>query len=137
MDRYYLCDSVRHVPEGIWTTPGVIVEKFIPEEDARGTYLRVWTFFGGQERSSRYRANAPLIRFADYIDREPIAVPGEMRAIRARLGFDYGKFDYVKNAGRYFLLDANRTPGAPGAFANDPEVSVSLDRLATGIEAFL
>ena len=137
MDHYYLCDSPGHVPEGIWTTPGVIVEKFIPEQDDRGTYLRVWTFFGNQERSSRYRARAPLIRFADYLGREAVAVPDEMRAIRARLGFDFGKFDYVKHEGRYFLLDANRTPGAPGAFANDPEVSASLDRLASGIEAFL
>ena len=137
MDHYYLCDSTRHVPEAIWTTPGVIVEKFIPEEDERGTYVRFWTFFGGEERSFRYRANVPLIRFSDCIDREPIPVPDELRAIRARLGFDFGKFDYVKHEGRYYLLDANRTPGAPDAFASDPAVKASLDRLAGGIDAFL
>ena len=137
MDHYYLCDSMRHVPDAIWATPGVIVEKFIPEEDERGTYLRVWTFFGGEERSTRYRAKVPLIRFADCVDPEPVAVPEEMRAMRARLGFDFGKFDYVKHDGRYFLLDANRTPGAPGAFTADPQVKASLDRVARGIEAFL
>jgi hypothetical protein len=137
MDHYYLCDSLQRVPEAIWTTPGVIVEKFIPEEDERGTYVRFWTFLGGEERSFRYRAKVPLIRFSDGIDREPVPVPDQLRAMRARLGFDFGKFDYVKHEGRYYLLDANRTPGAPDAFANDPAVKVSLDRLAGGIEAFL
>jgi hypothetical protein len=137
MDHYYLCESTRHVPDAIWTTPGVIVEKYVAEEDERGNHVRFWTFLGAEERSFRYRAKVPLVRFSDCIDREPIPVPDEMRAIRARLGFDYGKFDYVKHEGRYYLLDANRTPGAPDAFANDPSVRASLDRLAAGIDAFL
>jgi hypothetical protein len=135
MDHYYLCESTRHVPDAIWTTPGVIVEKYIAEEDERGNYVRFWTFLGGAERSFRYRAKVPLVRFSDCIDREPIPVPDEMRAMRARLGFDYGKFDYVRHEGRYYLLDANRTPSAPDAFANDPAVRASLDRLAAGIDA--
>jgi len=139
MDSYYLCESLARVPDDIWTTPGVIVEKFIPELDERGSYMRFWTFFGAEERSFRYRApaNVALIRFSDCIDREPIAVPAEMRALRARLGFDYGKFDYVLHEGRYFLLDANRTPSAPRAFANDPNVRASLDRLARAIRTFI
>ena len=137
MDHYYLCRSMREVPEAIWTQPGVIVEKFIPEEDERGTYVRFWTFFGAEERSNRYRAKVPLVRFSDCIDREPVEVPGEMRELRARQGFDFGKFDYVKHDGRYYLLDANRTPGAPDAFASDAEVKASLDRIAGGIDAFL
>lgn len=137
MDNYYLCRSMREVPEGIWAQPGVIVEKFVAEEIGSDSFLRVWTFFGDKERSTRYRAKVPLIRFADYVDREDVGVPDEMRALRARLGFDYGKFDYVKHEGRYYLLDANRTPGAPGAFASDPAVRASLDRIAGGIDAFL
>lgn len=137
MDAYYLCESTRHVPDEIWTTPGVIVEKYIPEEDEGGNHIRIWTFFGDEERSSRYRARVPLIRFADCIDREEVAVPDEMRALRERLGFDFGKFDYVKHDGRYYLLDANRTPGAPDVFVSDPSVRASLDRLAGGIAAFL
>ena len=137
MDHYYLCDSIRHVPAQVWTTPGLVVEKFIPEEDEDGTYIRHWTFFGAQERSNRYRARVPLIRIADTLGREPVPVPDEIRATRERLGFDYGKFDYVKHDGRYYLLDANRTPGAPDDFVRDASVRESLDRLASGIEAFL
>lgn len=137
MDHYYLCESSRRVPEAIWGAPGVVVERFIPERDERGSYLRIWTFFGDADRSTRYRAHVPLIRFADCSDPEPIPVPDEMRAMREKLGFDYGKFDYVKHDGRYYLLDANRTPGAPDAFASNAAVKVSLDRLAKGIEGFL
>ncbi len=139
MDSYYLCESMARVPNAIWATPGVIVERFVPEEDERGTYLRVWTFFGGEERSSRYRAPAkvPLIRFADCAEREEVEVPATIRALRASLGFDFGKFDYVKHGGRYYLLDANRTPGAPDAFAENPPVKASLDRVARGIASFL
>jgi hypothetical protein len=39
--------------------------------------------------------------------------------------------------GRYWRLDANRTPGAPDSFTSDPSVRASLDRLAGGIAAFL
>ena len=139
MDSYFLCDCIARVPDAIWTTPGVIVEKFVPEEDERGAYMRFWTFFGSEERSFRYRApaNVALIRFSDCIDREAIAVPDEIRAMRKRLGFDFGKFDYVKHEGRYFLLDANRTPGAPDAFTADPSVKASLERMAGAIREFL
>jgi hypothetical protein len=137
MDSYYLCDSMRDVPGAIWDTPGVLVEKFIPERDALGNYLRVWTFFGPEERSTRYLSRDLLIRAGNYVSREAVPVPDEMRAMREKLGFDFGKFDYVRHEGGYVLLDANRTPGAPARLADDPEVAASFDRVARGIEAFL
>jgi hypothetical protein len=137
MDNYYLCDSMRHVPDAIWDTPGVIVERFIPERDERGNYIRVWTFFGGEERSSRYRSRDLLIRAENYLDREPVEVPGEMRRLRVKLGFDFGKFDYVRHEGGYVLLDANRTPGAPATVMQKPDFTASLDRIARGLNAFL
>ena len=137
MDDYFLCESIRHVPDQLWSIPGVIIEKYIPERDERGSYMRIWTFFGAEERSNRYRSNSQLIRFDNSIDREPVEVPAEIRELRGRLGFDYGKFDYVRHGERYVLLDANRTPGGPAAFVEDPSIAASLDRLAGGIEAFL
>lgn len=137
MDSYYLCESMRHVPDAIWDTPGVIVERFIPERDERGNYIRVWTFFGGEERSSRYRSHDLLIRADNFVDREPVEVPDEMRRLRVQLGFDFGKFDYVRHEGGYVLLDANRTPGAPAKVAQNPEFAASLDRIALGLNAFL
>lgn len=137
MDSYFLCDSMRRVPEAIWATPGVIVEKFLPEREGNRNHLRVWTFCGREERSTRYRSPDALIRAANYESREPVEVPDEIRAWRPRLGFDMGKFDYVRHDGRYILIDANRTPSAPAHFADHPEVAASFERIARGIEAFL
>jgi len=137
MDAYFLCDSIRHVPAGIWDAPGVIVEKFIPESDERGNYVRIWTFFGSQYRSTRYCSTDALIRISNFVSREPVEVPEAMRAWREKLGFEYGKFDYVLHEGEYILLDANRTPGAPASFAEHPEIVASFDKIATGIDDFL
>jgi hypothetical protein len=137
MDNYYLCASLANVPEGIWSTPGVIVEKFVPEREGESYHLRIWTFFGKEERSSRYRSREPLVRSDNYLDRVAVPVPEELRETRARLGFDFGKFDYVMHEGRCMLLDANRTPGAPSRLAASPEIQASFDRIATGINEFL
>jgi len=64
----------------------------------------------------------------------PVAVPDELRAERSRLGFDYGKFDFVVHEGRAILLDANRTPSAPPP---SPEVDASNVHLAGGIDSLL
>lgn len=137
MADYYLCESIGKVPEPLWDTPGVIVEKFIPERDERGLYLRMWTFFGDRDRSSRYRSHSPLIKAENVLDREDVPVPDEMRALRASLGFDFGKFDYVLHEGRYVLLDANRTPGAPTDLVKNFQLAAVFDELARGIDVFL
>jgi hypothetical protein len=136
LPEYTVYPSVREVPERLWSSPGINVEKCVPERDERGYYLRVWTFFGDRERSSRYLSKELLIKSSSYLAREAVAVPDEMRRIRERLGFDYGKFDYVRHDGRYYLLDANRTPASPARFAAQPDVQASYDELAAGLDVF-
>lgn len=54
-----------------------------------------------------------------------------LREKRRTLGFDYGKFDFVDHGGESALLDANRTPGAPG-----PELGPAVTRaFARGLHA--
>lgn len=137
MTRYPIYQSAADVPGKIWDMPGINVEKLVPEQDERGFYLRVWTFFGSRERTSRYLSHEVVIKSSSYIEREVVVVPDEMRELRARLGFDYGKFDYVRHDGRFYLLDANRTPAAPAQFVSSPDVVASLDQLAAGIDGFL
>lgn len=137
MDHYYLCESMARVPDRIWETPGVLVEKFVPETDASGNYLRIYTFCGPEERSTRYRSADPLIRAGNYLSREPVEVPPVVREWREQLGFDLGKIDYVRHEGEFVLLDANRTASAPERFAADPEMAAAFERLSRGIEAFL
>jgi hypothetical protein len=65
---------------------------------------------------------------------EPCGVPDEIRAERERLGFDFGKFDFVIHDGRPILLDANKTPSTP---ADSPAVAPLYAYLAEGIDGFL
>lgn len=129
---YRIYPRIGEVPETIWSTPGLIVEKFLPEQDSRGFYVRLWTFFGSHERSSRYRAPDPIVKAENFIDREPVPVPDEIRMWRQRLKLDYGKFDYVCRDGQAILLDVNKTPSAPERIA-----ARDFSDLAEGIDAFL
>lgn len=135
-EHYPRYDSVRQVPDAVWRTPGMVVERFLPETDAAGLYYsRHWVFFGDRDRSIRLSSRVPVIKSGDALGREEIAVPDALREWRAKLGFDFGKFDYVRHGERFVLLDVNRTPSLP-AYA-DAEVAASQNHLAEGLESLL
>jgi hypothetical protein len=131
---YPVLRSARDVPDAIWRNDGLVVERFLPERDARGYWMRVWVFFGDRERCSRYCGPEPVIKSAQIIAREKVPVPDLLRAERERLGFDFGKFDFVVIGGQPVLLDANRTPSAPPP---GPEMDASNAYLAGGLAALL
>jgi hypothetical protein len=131
---YPILGSVSEVPADVWNNPGLVVERFLPEQDAQGFWLRVWVFFEDRERCTRYCGTEPIVKGANVVARESVPVPEEMRAERERLGFDYGKFDFVVREGRAILFDANRKPGAPPP---SPEIDASNAHLAGGREALL
>ncbi|MEM7444755.1 MAG: hypothetical protein AAF414_15640 [Pseudomonadota bacterium] len=112
MVSYNLYDTLSGVPEDAWADGSRVVERLIPEPDPQGYAMRTWIFFGDRERCTRYVGPNPIIKGADIIARSPAPVPDELRAERERLGFDYGKFDFVVHDGKGVLLDANRTPGS-------------------------
>jgi hypothetical protein len=134
-DGYPIYASAKQVPELAWTTPGLLVEKFLPEQDSHGYYLRVWLFFGERETSGRWRASVPIIKGEDLLEREDVPVPDELRARRKELGFDFGKFDYVRHGERFVLLDTNRTPSFTPAIGG--RAARLPDQLAAGLESFL
>jgi hypothetical protein len=136
-DDYRVYASPRQVPDQAWEAPGVVVERFLPEQDARGFYLRVWIFFGDRETSARCRAAEPIIKGENMLDHVAVPVPDELRAWRERLGFDYGKFDYVCPDGQPVLLDTNRTPGISVKLFDDPQLRANLDSLNDGLGVFL
>ncbi|MGH8041905.1 MAG: hypothetical protein ACREPN_07675 [Rudaea sp.] len=131
---YPILGSTSMVPADVWDNPGLVVERFLPEQDAHGYWVRAWVFFGDRERCTRYRGTHPIVKSATIVAHEPAPVPDELRAERERLGFDYGKFDFVVRDGRPILFDANRTPSAPPP---NPEIEASNARLAGGLEALL
>ena len=134
MSRYPIFAATSAVPDEVWGNPGLVVERFMPERDEHGYCVRAWVFCGDRERCTRYRGTHPIVKSATIVAHEPAPVPEEMRAERGRLGFDFGKFDFVVRDGEAILLDANRTPSAPPP---TPEIEASNARLAAGIEGLM
>jgi hypothetical protein len=131
---YALVRSVQEVPDRIWSDRSLVVERFLPERDGDDYCIRAWIFLGDRERCARFRSRSPVVKASGFIGREKADVPEALRAERARLGFDYGKFDFVIHDGMPVLLDANRTPGAP---SDDAEIEAGNLDLARGIDMFL
>jgi hypothetical protein len=128
---YVLFDRAGDVPEQIWRDPQLVVEKFMPERDPRGFALRTWCFMGRRETCSCCISADPVVKGAAVIAREMVAVPAELRDVRRRLGFEYGKFDFVLHDGRPVLFDANFTPTVPENLTE--ELSLSAKELALGL----
>jgi hypothetical protein len=130
--NYPILDHRDQVAEWVWTSPHMVVERFLPEQDARGFYLRSWIFFGEREVCRRFRSDQRMLKGENYAEVELAEVPESLRPERERLGFDYGKFDFVVRDGEAILLDANKTPGMPR-----PENRLGYASLAEGLASFL
>jgi hypothetical protein len=135
-EPYPILRSLAEVPKAVWNNPGLVVERFLPEQDVRGYWTRAWVFFGDRERCTRYLGNHPIVKSGNILAREPASIPEELRAERRRLGFDYGKFDFVVRDGQAILLDANRTPWTPHSLWT-PEMEASNYNLALGLDSLL
>jgi hypothetical protein len=133
---YPILESARDVPAAVWDNPGLVVERFLPEQDDRGFWMRAWVFLGDRERCTRYLGTHPIVKAGSILAREPVPVPDELRAERQRLGFDYGKFDFVVRDDRPILFDANRTPSSPPPPVT-AELTASNANLARGLDAWL
>lgn len=132
--RYRIFDRVSDVPFTVWLNPDLVAERFQPERHDRYYCLRTWVFLGELESNSLSYSEEPVVKGRNVVRRESVpTVPDELRAIRRRLGFDYGKFDYAIVDGRVVLYDANRTPTLGGTGS---EVSQNIAALADGIRAF-
>jgi hypothetical protein len=132
---YRIYSSIAEVPRRIWADPRLVVERFIPELEGSLYCLRKWLFLGDTDILMIDRSNHPIVK-AGESGQELIRdrVPKELVAERQRLGFDYGKFDYVIHEGQAVLLDANSTPGVgePSQYHY-----VYADQLAIGLEEWM
>lgn len=108
--RYAVHASAAAVPASVWARKRLVVERFLPERMGEDHVLRIWSFLGGYERCSWYRAPDAVVKGATIVAWGPAEVPAEIRRERARLGFDYGKFDFAIGPAGPVLFDVNRTP---------------------------
>jgi hypothetical protein len=129
---YPIYASVRDVPWIVWWDRRLVVERFLPERQDGLYCLRTWVFLGTREKISLSVSANPVVKRANTIRSEFMTdVPEAIREARRRLGFDYGKFDFVLHQGEPVLLDANSTPGCSGRCG--PRLDAIADELAAGL----
>jgi hypothetical protein len=107
---YPVFPSVHEVPEEIFQNRNLVVEKFLSESDGSDYCVRYYYFFGSAEINLLFRSKASVVKAATALKVEEVPVPEELYKMRKKLGFDYGKFDYVLRDGKVVLFDVNRTP---------------------------
>lgn len=107
---YPVFSSLKKVPGGVFENKNLVVEKFLPEVEGEEYCLRYYYFFGDQEMNVLLKSREKVVKGSNSHGCEEAPVPPELRAIRRRMGIDYGKFDYVLREGKVVLFDVNRTP---------------------------
>lgn len=135
---YTVYDHPRDVPATVWTYAPLVVEKFLPEKEDGLFCLRQYIFLGDAEIYTRALSPKPIVKLSNMVRRETIdgPPPPEVQDVRRRLGFDYGKFDFVLHEGKAIVFDVNQTPifdhkGKAGS------QDAMIAHLATGIGSFL
>jgi hypothetical protein len=134
---YPVYERPSDVPRVVWSNPRLSVQRYLPERQGSFYCLRQWLFLGDREANTLCFSDVPIVKAANTVKRERgLPVPDELRAMRVRLGFDYGKFDYGLTDGEVVLYDANRTPTRSRESAVPPDVLAIATDLACGIDAF-
>jgi hypothetical protein len=143
--EYPVFDKKEDIPAGVWKNRNLVVEKFLPEKSNGLFFLRYWIFLGNKGWVGRFGSNDPIVKFSNKITKneilhinteaedETVHVPEELKIWRKKLGFDYGRFDYVEHNGKIILFDVNKTIGSE---RRRDTYSVQLDFLASGISDF-
>jgi hypothetical protein len=131
--HYPVLSSKTEIPSWVWQRDDLVVERFLPEIDQGLFVLRCWVFLGQRDYGVKLYGREPIVKADSVVRYEYLkGVPDTLRAERERLGFDFGKFDYVHHNGTAVLLDANNTPATTGR----REVTPNLLNLAEGLTDF-
>lgn len=120
--HYPVFRSVRDVPPQVFDNRSLIVERFLPEQDAELYCVRSYVFFGNRAYNTLKKSPHPVVKGSAIVHREPAPIPDEIIHARRKLGFDYGKFDYVIHNGEPVLLDVNPTPTFAGRTLSDAQL---------------
>lgn len=136
-DRNYpVFDSVRQVPAGVWNNKSLVVERFMPEQDAAGNYVCRYLYFLGDKSFCVVTTSENPVAKSKIIDRKivPGPWPPELQEFRRRFCMGYGRLDYTVVDGKVYLFDANRTP----TFGSETYAIYreQIDALSEGIQSF-
>jgi hypothetical protein len=129
---YSVFDSPGRVPLPAWFNPDLVIERFLPERHDGYFCMRNWRFLGDAEECRIYYCKEPVVKTRLAVRIEKSEIPDELREIRRKLGFDFGKFDFGVVDGHVVLYDVNRTPVA----TPDCDNNALFRLLASGIDSF-
>jgi hypothetical protein len=133
--EYKVYEHPHLVPRAVWHNPRLVVERFLPERRDDLYVLRRYVFLGSREYNTMAFSPVPIVKARNVLRREVLReTPEALRAMRERMGFDYGKFDYVMHDGQVILFDANRTPTHNARHAAGSSSVIA--ELARGIDDF-
>lgn len=134
---YKVYDHLREVPQLYFHHPGLVIQKFTPEMD-KGLYCTNSIFFLGDQIScARLKSKNPIVKDHTVIDLDRNVEPHpDILALRKKLKFDYGKFDYVNHRGDAILLDANKTVGWPPNLSDKQEAISKIKDRAKGLYCY-
>lgn len=134
--NYPRFSSINQVPQGVWQNNSLIVEKFLPEKDAKGNYcLRYWIFLGNKEIGVLHYSQKAIIKDTDHNSRLITDVPTDLRNLRKKMGIDFGRIDYGIVNGKTVVYDINSTPAVGESQLK--LIGSKLTELAEGIELYL
>jgi len=108
---YPIFKSSIDVPVGVWSNPALVVEKLVCERDGQDYCVRNYEFLGQCEGNFRLRSRNPIVKYGGSLETLDEPIPAKLRALRERLGLDFGKIDYGLVDGEAVIYDVNRTTG--------------------------
>ncbi|MCC5822453.1 MAG: hypothetical protein LAT64_06940 [Phycisphaerales bacterium] len=118
LSAYRVFERRSDVPWVAWRNPGLVVERFLPEERDGLYWLRSWLFMGECGYVRLIGAEERVVKARGIVRQElgdqddPAWLPPSVRDRRAELGLDYGKIDFVMHKNEAVIFDINRTPSS-------------------------
>jgi len=107
---YRVFESTDQVPRAVWGNPALAVERFLPERIGDRYAIQSALFLGERVWCHRLISTLPVVRTVSSERVERVDPPDGLRAVRERVGLDYGKIDFVEHDGQLHVIDATRTP---------------------------
>ncbi|MHC4450678.1 MAG: hypothetical protein ACYS0E_11185 [Planctomycetota bacterium] len=132
--KYRVFGTSSDVPAAVFENAFLVVERYLPERSGDRYRARVYTFLGECATCVLRESDNAIVKAGAAIVDDTVEVPEEILTERQRLGFDYGKFDWVMHGGEPVLLDVNTTPVYRGFHARHRR---RVAAMAPGIESLL
>ena len=131
---YRIYENATEVPAAVWTCDDLVVEKFMPERHGDLYCLREWYFCGSENFQWVELSSDPIFTAGQQAHHLQVPLPPELPALREKLGFDYGKFDFTMVDGRPVVFDFNKTTGLMNP--QGKEIGSVARQLAGGIAGY-